>query len=398
MPQNAAIVGGGTTEWGARDATWKDLAQEAGKATFDDVDGIEPDDVEGLFVGAVQPERFAFQSHVAPLTAELLGINANKMIARTELACASGQAALRYAWLAIAAGQLDVALVLGVEKMNLGKEYMPEMQSNMTNVLDREFDGVNGLNGPSHFAQFAQRHMHEYGTTREQLAMVSVKNKNHAAETDFAQYRKKVDVDDVLDSYPIAPPLNLLDCSGITDGATGLLLVSEEKADELGAETAAYITGSGQSCMAGNSINNLPSMTTWPQAREASQEAYEQAGIDDPLRDIDVAEVHDCFSISEIIEYEQLGFCEPGEGGQFVEDGRSQLDGDVAVNPRGGLLGCGHPLGATGVSQALEIYRQFAGAVPSARAVAGDPETGLIHNLSGSGSVHSVMTLSRDPQ
>jgi len=398
MPQNAAIVGGGTTEWGARDATWKDLAQEAGKATFDDVDGIEPDDVEGLFVGAVQPERFAFQSHVAPLTAELLGINANKMIARTELACASGQAALRYAWLAIAAGQLDVALVLGVEKMNLGQEYMPEMQSNMTNVLDREFDGVNGLNGPSHFAQFAQRHMHEHGTTREQLAMVSAKNKNHAAETDFAQYRKKVDVDDVLDSYPIAPPLNLLDCSGITDGATGLLLVSEEQADEIGAETAAYITGSGQSCMAGNSINNLPSMTTWPQAREASQEAYEQAGIDDPLRDIDVAEVHDCFSISEIIEYEQLGFCEPGEGGQFVEDGRSQLDGDVAVNPRGGLLGCGHPLGATGVSQALEVYRQFAGAVPSARAVAGDPETGLIHNLSGSGSVHSVMTLARDPQ
>ncbi|WP_148414059.1 beta-ketoacyl synthase N-terminal-like domain-containing protein [Haloferax sp. KTX1] len=398
MPQNAAIVGGGTTEWGARDATWKDLAQEAGKATFDDVDGLEPDDVEGLFVGAVQPERFAFQSHVAPLTAELLGINANKMIARTELACASGQVALRYAWLAIAAGQLDVALVLGVEKMNLGKEYMPEMQSNMTNVLDREFDGVNGLNGPSHFAQFAQRHMHEHGTTREQLAMVSVKNKNHAAETDFAQYRKKVDVDDVLDSYPIAPPLSLLDCSGITDGATGLLLVSEEKADEIGAETPAYITGSGQSCMAGNSINNLPSMTTWPQAREASQEAYEQAGIDNPLRDIDVAEVHDCFSISEIIEYEQLGFCEPGEGGQFVEDGRSQLDGDVAVNPRGGLLGCGHPLGATGVSQALEIYRQFAGTVPSARAVAGDPETGLIHNLSGSGSVHSVMTLGRDPQ
>ncbi|WP_280535286.1 beta-ketoacyl synthase N-terminal-like domain-containing protein [Halopenitus sp. POP-27] len=396
MTDTAAIVGGGLTEWGEREATWKDLAQEAGKATFDDVDGLDQSDVEGLFVGAVQPERFAFQSHVAPLVAELLGIDAD-MISRTELACASGQAALRYAWLAIAAGQIDVALVLGVEKMNLGKEYMPEMQSTMTNVLDREFDGVNGLNGPSHFAQFAQRHMHEHGTTREQLAMVSAKNKSHAAATDFAQYREEVSVDDVLESYPIAPPLNLLDCSGITDGAAGVLLVSEEKAREV-TDTPAYITGSGQSCLSSNSINNLPSMTTWPQAREASEKAYDQAGIEDPLAEIDVAEVHDCFSISEVIEYEQLGFAEEGEGGAFIEEGRSELDGDVAVNPRGGLLGCGHPLGATGVCQALEVYRQFTGDVPDARAVAGDPETGLIHNLSGSGSVHSVMTLGRDPQ
>lgn len=394
MPQNAVIVGTGLTKWGDREATWKDLVQEAGKATFDNVDNLSHDDVEGLFVGAVQPERFAFQSHVAPLVAELLGIDVNKMIARTELACASGQAALRYAWLAIAAGQLDVALVLGVEKMNIDSEYMPEIQSNMTNVLDREFDGVNGLNGPSHFAQFAQRHMHEYGTTREQLAMVSAKNKTHAAETDFAQYQEHVTVDDVLDSYPIAPPLNLLDCSGITDGAAGLLLVSEEKAGELEGPTT-QVTGSGQSCVAGNSINNLPSLTTWPQARNASQEAYEQAGIDDPLAEIDIAEVHDCFSISEIIEYEQLGFAEEGEGGAFIEEGRSELDGDVAVNPRGGLLGCGHPLGATGVSQAIEIHRQFANEVPNARTVPGDPETGLIHNLSGSGSVHSVMTLER---
>jgi acetyl-CoA C-acetyltransferase len=395
---SAAIVGGGLTEWGERDATWKDLAAEAGKATFDDVPGLGPEDVEGLFVGAVQPERFAFQSHVAPLVAELLGIEADRMIARTELACASGQAALRYAWLAIAAGQLDVALVLGVEKMNIDRNHMPEIQSNMTNVLDREFDGVNGLNGPSYFAQFAQRHMHEYGTTREQLAMVSEKNKNNAAQTDFAQYRDRVSVEDVLDSYPIAPPLHLLDCSGLTDGGAGILLVSERTAAELDTDTAAYITGSGQSCMAGNSINNLPSLTTWPQARDASREAYDQAGIDDPLAEIDVAEVHDCFSISEIIEYEQLGFAPEGEGGTFIEEGRSKLDGDVAVNPRGGLLGCGHPLGATGVCQALEIYRQFAGDVPDARAVAGRPDTGLIHNLSGSASVHSVMTLARGPQ
>ena len=397
MLRNAAIVGGGHADWGKRDATWKDLAQEAGKATFDAVSDVGPGDVEGLFVGAVQPERFAFQTHVAPLVAELLGINVDTMIARTELACASGQAALRYAWLAIAAGQLDIALVLGVEKMNLPDGHVEEMQSSMTNVLDREFDGVNGLNAPSYFSFIAQRHMHEYGTTREQLAAVSVKNKNHAANNPYAQFRQEIDADDVLDSYPVSPPLCLLDCSGITDGAAGLVLMSEEKAREV-TDTPTYITGSGQSCMASNSINNLPSLSAWPQATAAAEQAYEQAGIDDPLKELDIAEIHDCFSISEIVEYEDLGWVEKGEGGQFVEDGRSQLDGDVAVNPRGGLLGCGHPLGATGVAQALEVHRQFAGEVEAERQVPDSPETGLIHNLSGSGSVHSVMTLGRDPR
>lgn len=394
MSRTAAIVGGGITEWGERDATWKDLAQEAGKAAFDDVPSISPEDVEGLFVGTVQPERFANQSHPAPLAAELLGIDVDKMIARTELACASGQAALRYAWLSIAAGQLDVAMVLGVEKMNLGHEFMPEMQVNMANVPDREFEGVHGMNGPTFFAQIAQRHMHEYGTTSEQLAKVSAKNKNHAAETDFAQFRSKVTVEDVLDSYPIAPPLQLFDCSGITDGGAAVILVSDEKAQDMDGK-AAYVTGSAQSCMASNTVNNHPSLSGWPQARKAAEEAYAQAGIDDPL-EIDVAEVHDCFSISEIIEYEEFGWAERGEGGTFIEEGRSELDGDVAVNPRGGLLGCGHPLGATGVSQALEIYQQFAGKVPKARSVPNDPAIGLIHNLSGTASVHSVMTLATE--
>ena len=394
MTRTAAIVGGGHTRWGDRDATYKDLIQEAGQATFDAVSDIGPADVEGLFVGSVQPERFAFQTHVAPMVAELLGIEVDAMIARTELACASGQAALRYAWLAIAAGHLDVALVLGVEKMNLPKSHTPEAQASMTNVMDREFDGVNGLNAPPYFAMVAQRHMHEYGTTREQLALVSAKNKSHAAHNEFAQFQKEVTVDDVLDSYPLSPPLCLFDCSGITDGAAGLLLVSEEKAREVTDEPT-YVTGSGQACAASNSINNLPSMSAWPQATTAAERAYDQAGIDDPLADIDVAEIHDCFSISEIVEYEDLGWVEKGEGGRFVEEGRSELDGDIAVNPRGGLLGCGHPLGATGVSQALEIHNQFRGAVPEARRVP-DPETGLIHNLSGSASVHSVMILERD--
>ncbi|RDZ98708.1 3-ketoacyl-CoA thiolase, partial [Haloferax sp. Atlit-6N] len=209
-------------------------------------------------------------------------------------------------------------------------------------------------------------------------------------------YQKEISVDDVVDSFELSPPLCLYDCSGVTDGAAGLILMSEEKAREV-TDEAAWITGSGQACMASNSIKNLPSMSAWPQATTAAEQAYEQAGIDDPLAELDVAEVHDCFTISEIIEYEDLGWVEKGEGGQFIEDGRSELDGDIGVNPRGGLLGCGHPLGATGVSQALEIFNQFRGTVEDERQVP-DPETGLIHNLSGSASVHSVMTLARDPQ
>ncbi|WP_144901048.1 thiolase C-terminal domain-containing protein [Halobellus captivus] len=396
MTRNVGIVGGGHTKWGVREASYKDLIQEAGKATFEDVPDVTPDDIEGLFVGSVQPERFAFQTHVAPMVAELLGIDVDSMIARTELACASGQAALRYAWLAIAAGQIDTALVLGVEKMNLPREYTPEAQTSMANVMDREFDGVNGFNAPPYFAMIAQRHMHEYDTTREQLALVAAKNKTHAANNAFAQFQKEVSVEDVVDSFPLSPPLCLFDCSGVTDGAAGLILMSEEKAREV-TDEAAWITGSGQTCLSSNSINNLPSMSAWPQATQAAEQAYEQAGIDDPLKELDVAEVHDCFSISEIVEYEDLGWVEKGEGGQFVEDGRSELDGDIAVNPRGGLLGCGHPLGATGVSQALEVFNQFRGTVEPERQVP-DPETGLIHNLSGSASVHSVMTLARGRQ
>ncbi|MGQ4557590.1 thiolase C-terminal domain-containing protein [Halobellus sp. GM3] len=393
MTRNVGIVGGGHTKWGAREASYKDLIQEAGKAAFADVPDVTPDDIEGLFVGSVQPERFAFQTHVAPMVAELVGVDVDSMIARTELACASGQAALRYAWLAIAAGEIDTALVLGVEKMNLPRENAAEMQASMSNVMDREFDGVNGFNAPPYFAMIAQRHMHEYDTTREQLALVAAKNKTHAANNAFAQFQKEVSVDEVVDSFELSPPLCLYDCSGVTDGAAGLILMSEEKAREV-TDEAAWITGSGQACFASNSINNLPSMSAWPQATKAAEQAYESAGIDDPLAELDVAEIHDCFTISEIIEYEDLGWVEKGEGGQFVEDGRSALDGDIAVNPRGGLLGCGHPLGATGVSQALEVFNQFRGTVESERQ-APDPETGLIHNLSGSASVHSVMTLSR---
>ncbi len=257
--RKVAIVGGGVTRCGKRKASWRDLVQEAGKAMFESVDNLSPKDVDSLIVGAAQPERFVFQAHVAPMVAEYLGITPRKVIARTELMCASGQAAIRYAWACVATGLADVAVAFGVEKM-----FMPDMaeaQTNMTCVLDREWDGVNGLSAPPFFAMTAQRHMHEYGTTKEQMALVSVKNHHYSSLNPFAQFQKEITVEDVLKSVAIAPPLNLFDCSGITDGAAGVILVPAEDAKKY-ADTHMYVIGSGQASI-GNAINNFASLTDW---------------------------------------------------------------------------------------------------------------------------------------
>jgi len=386
--RKVAIVGGGATRCGKRKASWRDLVQEAGKAMFESVDNLSPKDVDSLIVGAAQPERFVFQAHVAPMVAEYLGITPRKVIARTELMCASGQAAIRYAWACVATGLADVAVAFGVEKM-----FMPDMaeaQTNMTCVLDREWDGVNGLSAPPFFAMTAQRHMHEYGTTKDQMALVSVKNHHYSSLNPFAQFQKEITVEDVLKSVAIAPPLNLFDCSGITDGAAGVILVPAEDAKKY-ADTPMYVIGSGQASI-GNAINNFASLTDWVPLKIAAKEALRSAKI--TLDNIDIAEVHDCFTISEIIEYEAFGWCEKGEGGKFVEEGQPYIGGKVAVNPRGGLLGCGHPLGATAILQAVDILQQFKGAVPKGRLVS-DAETAVAHNLSGAANVHSIVIYSR---
>ncbi len=387
--RKVAIIGGGATKCGKREATWRELVQEAGKAMFDNIDNISPNDVEALLVGAAQPERFVFQVHVAPMVAECLGITPRKVIATTELMCASGQAAIRYAWACIASGMADVAVAFGVEKM-----FMPDMseaQTNMTCVLDREWDGVNAMSAPPFFAMTAQRHMHEFGTTKEQMALVSVKNHHYSTMNPIAQFQKPVAVENVLQSPVISPPLNLFDCSGITDGAAGVVLVPAEDAKKY-TDNPMYIVGSGQASI-GNAVNNLASITEWVPLKMAVKEALRTAKIS--ANEIDIAELHDCFTISEIMEYEAFGWCERGKGGKFIEDGEPYIGGKIAVNPRGGLLGCGHPLGATAILQSLDILQQFHGEVPKGRYVNG-AERAIAHNLSGAANVHSLIVYSRD--
>jgi acetyl-CoA C-acetyltransferase len=385
MSRRVAIVGGATTPFGVRPTTWSELAQEVGAALFRAVPALHAEEVDSLFLGAAEPERFAFQSHAAPLAAEQMGLRPYRILQRTELACASGQSAIRSAYAAIAAGLSDVAVAVGIEKMNLPS--MAEANASMACVMDRAWDGPHGATAPPFFAMVAQRHMLEHGTTPEALARVSEKNHRFANSNPNAQfYGKTFSAEKLLGLPIVAPPLRLGDCASITDGAAAVVVAGEEFVRRY-SNRPAWIRGTGQYSDFHN-LAHAGSLTEWPGMTRAAAEALGRAKL--TIRDIDFAEVHDCFTISEIVEYEALRLCPPGEGGKYALEGRSDLGGEIVINPRGGLLGCGHPLGATGVAQAVEVYQQFAGAVPAARQVP-DPRFALVHNLSGSANVHSVM-------
>jgi acetyl-CoA C-acetyltransferase len=387
--RKVALVGAGVGKFGVRKASYRDLIWEAGKACFDSVPALKPRDVQGLVVGSVMPERTAFQSHIASMAAEALGIRPSALSARTEHMCASGTVGIRYAYAFIAAGLADVVMVLGVEKLNQPRS--DEAILNMGTGVDREWEAAFGLTAPPCFALAAQRHMAEYGTTEEQLAMVGVKNHTHAAQNPTAHFGKGATLAQVLGSRMIATPLRLFMCSPITDGAAAVVLASEERARDL-TDRPVWIRGTGQA-LDGFQLTSLhEDYAHWPALHRAAQAAYRMAGVS--ARDVDVAEVHDCFSIAEVIAYEELGFCAKGEGGPFVEAGQSGHGGDVVVNPRGGLIGCGHPLGATGVAQAVEVHAQLRGEA-GPRQVPG-AAIGLTHNNSGMGE-HVVVIYGREP-
>jgi acetyl-CoA C-acetyltransferase len=386
--RRVALVGAGVSKFGVRKATYRDLIWEAGKACFDSVPGLTPKDVEGLVVGSVMPERTAFQSHVSSLAAEALGIRPRALSARTEHMCASGTVGIRYAYAFIAAGLADLVMVLGVEKLN--QPSGDEAILNMGTGVDREWEAAFGLTAPPCFALAAQRHMIQYGTTEEQLGLVGVKNHTHAAQNPNAHFTRGATLDQVLCSRMIATPLRLFMCSPITDGAAAVLVASEERASALTASPV-WIRGTGQA-LDGFQLTSLhEDYAHWPAMKRAADAAYAMAGIGP--RDVDLAEVHDCFAIAELIAYEELGFCPKGEAGRFVQDGRSDHGGDVVVNPRGGLIGCGHPLGATGVAQAAEVFVQLRSEA-GARQVP-DATVGLTHNNSGMGE-HVVMIYGRE--
>ncbi len=388
--RNVCIIAGGMCKWGVREASLRDMFQEAGKDCFNDNKAVTNKVIDGLLVASAYTERSAFQTHLAPVVAEYLGIKPKTVCARVELLCASGSSGIILAYGLIKSGIADIVMVIGGEKL-----YMPEkwevFYSELASV-DHDWDGAQGLGlPPPAFAMVAKQHMKLYGTTKEQLAMISVKNRRNGLNNPNAQFREPITLETALSAKNIVPPLTLYDCCPITDGCAAVILACEEKARDLTDKPLVYIKGTGQATL-NNMSANMPSWTTWEALRIAAKEAYESAGIEPS--ELDVAQTHDCFTISEIIEYEDLGFCEKGEGGLFIQEGKSDFGGQIPINTDGGLLSCGHPFGGTGIRQAIEIMHQLRG--DAARQVEG-AKTGLTHNLSGFIAAHTVVIYGREP-
>jgi len=379
--RKVAIVGVGHTKFGKRsDASLRELAFEAVKCAVEDAQ-VSLNEVEASIVGIASDELAGQLLPAAPV-ADYIGMNPKPNI-RVEAACATGGAALRTGWMAVASGLHDLVLVCGVEKMTEVPTARAIEIMGMGGDVQWEFKPF-GTTFPGYYAMYADAHMRKYGTTERQLALVSVKNHRNATKNPYAQFSKEISVEDVLKSKPIAYPLKLYDCCPISDGAAAVLLAPEERAKRIN-DTPVYIAGLG--CASDSmAIFDRSDFTSIESAILASKQAYKMAKIG--VGDIDLAEVHDCFSIAEIMAYEDLGFCEKGKGGKFIEEGQSEMGGKIPVNVDGGLLAKGHPLGATGISQAVEITKQLRGESGS-RQVSG-AEVALSHNVGGTG--HFVYT------
>ncbi len=384
MPRRplVSIVSAGLSKFGKRTGLYgRELFAEAAKEAFERCPNLEPKkDIKALFVGHMG-ESYEHQGHTGPTVSDWAGL-LSIQATRVENACASSSIALRCGIFAILSDICDIVMVGGVEKMT--HRTTPDVTEYLAMASDYPFEQWHGITFPGLYALMATAHMHKYGTTEEQMAMVAVKNHHNGALNPKAHMQKEVTLEKAVTSRVIAWPLKLYDCSLITDGASCLILTKPELAKKY-TDTPVHITGSGQ---ASDNIGlyERKSLTTLKAARLAAKEAYQMAKV--KPKDMDIAEVHDCFTIAEIIAYEDLDFCKPGKGGSLIESGATTLEGDIPVNPSGGLKSKGHPVGATGTGQAYEIYLQLTGQAEK-RQVDG-AEIGLAHNVGGSGATAAV--------
>ena len=384
--RDVAIIGVGLTRFGERwEHGLRDLMAEAGLNALNDA-GISSDDVEMLFGGVMASGRFIGQEHIAALLSDQLGFK-NIPAVRVENACASGGTALRQGYMAVASGIHDIVAVGGVEKMT---DVTPsEATSALGGAGDQEWELGQGITFPGLYALMAKRHMHEFGTTEEQMAAVSVKNHSNAAKNKYAQFRKEITIEDVMNSKPVADPLKIFDCSPISDGAAALILAPLEVAKKYN-DTPIKISASTQATDT-LSLAERESITAIKATQIAGDKAFKAAKME--RKDIDVVEVHDCFTIAEILAMEDLGFYKKGSAAKAIADGETALNAKLSVNTSGGLKGCGHPVGATGVKQAVEITWQLRGEAGD-RQVKG-AERGMTHNVGGSGATAVVHIMER---
>lgn len=383
-----SIVSAGLSKFGKLEGFYaREIFAEAAKEAFDRCPKLDPKkDIKALFVGQMG-ESYEHQGHTGATMADWAGL-LHIPATRTEAACASSGAALRAAIYAVLSGLCDVVMVGGVEKMT--HRTTPEVTEYLAMASDYPFEQWHGITFPGLFALMATAHMHQYGTTEQHLAMIAVKNHYHGSLNPKAHMQKEITLENALSSRVIAWPLKLYDCSLITDGASCLILTKPELAKKY-TDTPVHIIGSGQ---ASDTIGmyEREGFTSLTAAKLAAKKAYEMACV--KPEEIDIAEVHDCFTIAEIIAYEDLGFCKLGEGGRLVESGDTKLGGRIPVNTSGGLKAKGHPVGATGTAQAYEIYLQLTGQADKRQVK--DAEVGLTHNVGGSGATAAVHIYRRD--
>jgi len=382
--RDVAIVGIGLSKWGeVWESSLRTLWTHAAVAALDDA-GI--DHVDSITVGCMTPGLFTGQEHLAAMAADELGM-AGVPATRVESACASGGVALRAGFAEVASGLADVVLVTGVEKMT--DVSGDECTGALAAAADAELEVFYGATFPGLYAMMARAHMARWGTTREQLAAVAVKNHRHGALNPHAQFRHEITIKDVLSSAKVAEPLNILDCSPITDGAAAVVIAELGVARKMArGRPLVRIAGIGHATDR-IALQSRADMTTLPATTLAAERAFKMAGK--TPKDIHFAEVHDCFTIAEIIVLEALGFCKPGEGGKQAPSGRTALGGELPVNPSGGLKSKGHPVGATGVAQAVEIVTQLRGDAGK-RQVEG-ARVGLAQNMGGTGASTVVSIL-----
>ncbi|SFR47585.1 thiolase domain-containing protein [Halogeometricum limi] len=369
------VAGVGLTHFGRHpERTGRDLFAEAALAAREEA-GVARDAYEGIHYGNFMGALAERQGHQGPLMAEAAGLDCPAT--RHESACASAGVAVREAVHAIRAGEQDVLLAGGMERMtNLPTT---EVTESLAIAADELFEVRAGMTFPGAYALMARAYFEEYGGSREDLAHIAVKNHANAVPNEYAQYRREVTVEDALNSQPIATPLHLFDACPITDGASAVVLVSGDYADEHGLDAPVSITGTGQG---GDNLalQDRESLSQTPAAEKAATAAYDDAGIGPD--DVDVAEVHDCFTIAEVLALEGLGLFEPGAAISAAREGVTTRDGRLPVNLSGGLKAKGHPVGATGGAQIVEMTKLLRGDHANSDALS-NPKVGVTHNAGG---------------
>jgi acetyl-CoA C-acetyltransferase len=380
--REVAIVGAGMTNFGELwDSSLRALFAEAALKA---VANAGADHLDAMYIGNMSAGCFVGQEHLGPLMADAIGM-AGVPATRVESACASGGAAIRAAYFEVASGASDLVLAAGVEKMNDGADTTDVLAT----ASDQELEAYHGITFPGLYAMIARAHMHAHGTTEEDLSWVSVKNHRIGALNPRAQFRRQFTVEEVMASSLVAEPLRLLHCSPVSDGAAAVLLCPLEDAARY-TDRPVRIAGSGQATSA-MALADRDDPAFLDVVELAGRRAYEQAGL--TPADIDLAEVHDCFAIAEICCIEALGFVDRGQGGKAAVSGLTALGGTIPVNTSGGLKSKGHPVGATGVAQAIEVFEQLRG--ESGERQVPDARYGLIQNMGGSGASSVVHILER---